>query len=200
VTLRLLLGLIVAVDAWRLARRHDPSRRRPNDWIVTLIFLGLWFGPRYVGTLGQFWPLGRTYHLPSGNMLPTLHVHDYVLAMPTRSPRLNDIVVFVPPDTYRGDKAMLVKRIVAVGGDTVAVEHGSLKRNGKIVDEPFVSEPIREDVPESKVAEGHFYMMGDNRNDSFDSRYWGTVPAENIKSRVVRVFWSEEWGQIGRKF
>lgn len=75
--------------------------------------------------------------------------------MPTTQPKLNDIVVFTPPENYIGqNKEDLVKRIVGVGGDTIAVKNGKLKRNGQMVDEPFIKEPVAGHFDELRVPEG----------------------------------------------
>lgn len=192
----------VAFDAFRLARAHRWSGPRPKVWMVTLFCLALLVGPGWLASLKEvqrFWPLGRIYSIPAGSMLPTLCVGDYIVAMPTLAPKRNDIVVFTPPETYGGDKKDLVKRIVGVGGDTLEVVAGKLKRNGEVVDEPYIKEPMRSDFPATKVPDGHFFMLGDHRNDSYDSRYWGPVPAQNVKYRVARILWSDGV-RVGRKF
>jgi signal peptidase I len=135
--------------------------------------------------------------------------------LPYESIQRGDIVVFRYPLDIRRD---FVKRIVGVPGDRLHLSHGVLYRNGGRVDEPYVQhiatgyDPWRDDFPNAPtpalpdralamlrdhvsggdliVPEGSYFGMGDNRDDSSDSRYWGLIPRENITGKPVIVFWS----------
>jgi signal peptidase I len=154
----------------------------------------------------------RTYvaeprFIPSASMLPTLNLGDrlvvekisYRLHLPQRS----DIVVFqVPPalqaEGYNADQAF-IKRVIGLPGDRIALKAGKVYRNGESLDEPYVvQQPKAEDMPEVTVPEQQLFVMGDNRNNSNDSRYWGFLPLENLVGHAVwRFFPLEHWGSLG---
>lgn len=130
-----------------------------------------------------------------------------------------DILVFLSPAQH---DLHLVKRIVGVPGDRLRLQKGRLIRNGQVVSEPYVVRngtyvPYRDDFPtvppngmdgltpewnaelqsyvhyaEIEVPPGHYFAMGDNRDNSYDSRYWGFVPEQNIIGRPLIIYWSFE--------
>lgn len=136
-------------------------------------------------------------------------------ALPYREPQRGDIVVFRYPSDISKN---YVKRVIGAPGDRIHLERGVLVRNGARVSEPyaqFIAAPpddyrdnfpgpppanlparamamLRENVKggELVVPEGNYFVMGDNRNNSEDSRYWGFVSRENITGRPLLVYWS----------
>jgi signal peptidase I len=164
------------------------------------------------GSAGEPGALLGTYRIPSESMEPTLPLGDRV-AVEEGSPRLGEIVVFHPPEgaaeeicgsrtrispggaacaqpVPREESIKFIKRIVAGPGDTVRVIEGHVIRNGQREKDPYirpcpgVSEcnfPIA-----IKVPEGDWYLMGDNRGESDDSRFWGPVPGSWIIGVVTR--------------
>ena len=130
-------------------------------------------------------------------MRPTLLENDYILVNELEytfsRPMRGDIAVFRPPDRYEGDKPDLIKRVVGIEGDVLEVKDGRLWRNGIELDEPWVKEPIDGRWPPEGekphvVAQGCCFMMGDNRNNSSDSRVFGDVPLKNYVGRAVVIF------------
>jgi signal peptidase I len=140
-------------------------------------------------------------------MMDTLLVGDYIMVnrfiyasnsfgweekiLPMRPLRRGDVVVFKWPDEPEVD---YIKRVVGLPGDTIEVKRGFLYVNGELVDEPYVQEVYRRGNvrgygPE-KVEPGKYFMMGDHRNESSDSRVWGQVPRELIKGRALLIWWS----------
>lgn len=150
--------------------------------------------------------LVRPYYIPSGSMEHTLEISDLILVdkliYRVSNPNRGDIVVFHKP-TDPPDAPALIKRVVGIAGDTLEVKDGKLWRNGQQVDEPYVHAPI-DDNPLFQgpmlVKPGHLFMMGDNRNNSQDSRFWGQLPLENVVGRaevIVYPFWPFGQNRVG---
>ena len=114
-----------------------------------------------------FWVRGLTFFLvPSGSMEPLLKEGDYILTLKSPSYNPGDIVVFKDPQN-KGE--FLVKRIVAVAGDSVELRGGALHINGSYVSEPYVKEPLFLNFPPYEVPSGCCFVLGDNRKFSEDS-------------------------------
>ncbi|MCW5876748.1 MAG: signal peptidase I [Anaerolineales bacterium] len=120
------------------------------------------------------------------SMLPNFENGDYVivnrLAYRWNEPQRGDVVVFPYPNNVEED---YIKRVIGVPGDRVAIYAGVLYINGQPVEEPYLSQPTREDLAERVVPPGHVFVMGDNRNASSDSRSWGPLAIENIVGKAV---------------
>jgi signal peptidase I len=134
----------------------------------------------------------KPFAIPSPSMEPTLVEGDRVLVNRLvyhfRSPERGDVMVFHPPGRPGSDP--FIKRIVAVGGDTIAVRDGLLWVNGVAQDEPFIKEhPIVGDFPETMVPVGFVWAMGDNRNNSGDSRVFGPVSVKEIMGEAFAIYW-----------
>jgi signal peptidase I len=149
------------------------------------------------------------YRIPSSSMEPTLHCarnaagclarfSDRVLAnrfiYHFTNPKRGDIVVFDVPDIARakcGAGGVFVKRIIGVPGDTWEEKRGYVYINGKRLKESYLAPGRRDFMSHQKVKIGddRYFMMGDNRASSCDSRVWGTVPRKNIIGKVFFVYW-----------
>jgi signal peptidase I len=156
----------------------------------------------------------QAFTIPSGSMMDTLLIGDYILVnkflfgaeipltdvhLPgLRAPARGDIIVFKYPNDETRD---FIKRIIAVGGDTVQVKDNQVWLNGKLQDEPYVRPgSFRETSPTHcgymygcepmRVPEGSYFVMGDNRDNSQDSRYWGFVKREKIRGKAFLIYWS----------
>jgi signal peptidase I len=144
------------------------------------------------------WIVVEPRWIPSGSMLPTLQLQDRILVEKLR-PKLRrplpsgTIVVFHPPATLLAagydPKAALIKRVVAVAGDRIAVSDGQLRRNNTPVQEDWRPEPIDYELAALTVPPGHVLVLGDNRNASLDSHLWGPLPLEDVIGTAVWRYW-----------
>jgi signal peptidase I len=153
--------------------------------------------------------LVKPYRIPSPSMEDTLLVGDRVLAdrisWRFSDPQRGDIVVFHPP----GPGPVLIKRIVGLPGETISLRNGEVYVNGKMLEEPYVrrvdgspepTEPFTTGLPWAlqqpfTVPAGSYFMMGDNRTDSGDSRDFGPVARDQLVGRAFARYWPV--GRIG---
>jgi signal peptidase I len=145
----------------------------------------------------------QTFWIPTSSMVPTLGVYDRVLVQKAfftwHDVREGDIVVFTQPplDRCGGPPGDLVKRVIALPGQTIYSSGNSIYVNGKLLAEPYLpqDDPLGPPIPDAssqhpyRVPAGEFYMLGDNRAISCDSRYWGPIKGSSIIGKVVLVWW-----------
>lgn len=163
----------------------------------------------------------QAFKIPSGSMEDNLKIGDHIIVnkfiygpeagslaglVPLRNVQRGDIIVFRYPEQPEID---FVKRVIGLPGDRVSIENRKVFVNGARLDEPYAVfvdarvYPRSEYLPETQryrdqmkpylVPEGRYFVMGDNRDYSHDSRYWGTVPRTMIKGRAFMVYWSFDW-------
>jgi len=171
------------------------------DWVVTIVVA--------VGAVLAIkaWVV-NPYRIPSSSMEPTLHCaqpqpgclakySDRVLAnrfiYHFRDPHRGEIVVFKTPEKAFeacGAGGTFVKRIVGLPNDVVSERRGTILINGKVLDEPYVTASERDQrTGKWPVPNGSYFMMGDNRAQSCDSREWGSVPRSDLIGPVFAVYW-----------
>jgi signal peptidase I len=136
-------------------------------------------------------------YIPSASMVPTLQLGDRLvvekISYQLHPPERFDIAVFkVPPqlqqDGYSSDQAF-IKRVIGIPGDRIAIQKGKVYLNEQPLSESYIVEvPKIEDMPTVTVPANQLFMMGDNRNNSNDSRYWGFLPLENVIGKAVFKF------------
>jgi signal peptidase I len=136
--------------------------------------------------------LVKPFAIPSPSMEPTLVEGDRVLVNRLvyhfRSPERGDVIVFHPPGRPESDP--FIKRVVAVGGDTIQVSNGYLYVNGVRQDEAYIKEyPVVGDFEETEIPRGCVWVMGDNRNNSGDSRVFGPVGLDAIMGEAFAIYW-----------
>jgi len=132
----------------------------------------------------------RIYSIPSASMQPTLLPGDHILVVPYHRslPHRGDVVVFHNP---ADPDELFVKRIVAGPGDLVTSGAGRLIIRGHTIAEPYVLDPVTTgEIPPQIVPADSYYVLGDNRADSLDSRSWGVLPRTLIVGRARLVLWS----------
>jgi len=152
----------------------------------------------------------QAFRIPSGSMKNTLLVGDFLFVnkfiygpkipftdyrLPgIRKPRPGDIIVFKAPI---GEQKDFIKRCIAVEGQTIEIRNKVVYVDGVRLDEPYVvhtdprdSVPIRDNFGPYTVPPGHIFMMGDNRDDSHDSRYWGALDIKRVKGKAMFLYFS----------
>ncbi len=156
--------------------------------------------------------LFEAFRIPTPSMEKSLMVGDHIIVdkfalgprldfeggvLPLRDIRRGDVVVFKFDQEAEKD---YVKRVIGLPGDEVKVDNKALYLNGKQVTEPYVQHideatvAERDFLPAVKVPSGHYFLMGDNRDNSADSREWGFVPRHQIRGRAVFVYYSSGTG------
>lgn len=166
------------VDAYETITKSE-IKKEAMAWIKTIVF-GVLLG--LVLTRGIL----VNAQVPSQSMENTIMTDDrlfaYRLAYLFKEPERDDVIVFPCPDN---DK-LYIKRIIGMPGETVEGINGKVYINGQPLDEPYIKEPINEDFGPYQVPADHYFMMGDNRNDSEDSRYWEHhyLEKDNIKGKA----------------
>jgi len=167
----------------------------------------------------------QAFKIPSGSMIPTLLIGDHILVnkfiygttipftdkrvLIFTKPERGDIIVFKYPEDRSRD---FIKRAIAVEGDTIESRNKIIYVNGKPVEEPYIQhtdlstrpggiEP-RDNFGPIIVPKGKYFMMGDNRDQSYDSRYWGYVDMGDIRGKALIIYWSwdskKTWPRLGR--
>lgn len=126
--------------------------------------------------------------IPSESMLPTLKVGDYLLidklVYKFQGLDRGDIVVFsAPPAAHKEDD--LIKRVIGLPGEEVSVKDGIVYINNQPLAEDYILEKPAQDYKPFKIPDDCVFVMGDNRNESYDSRYWGPLPIKNIIGKAV---------------
>ena len=190
----------------RLTAGLPKSLRIAIDWLVTILVAIL------VVLAVKQWVV-NPYRIPSSSMEPTLHcagepgcvaggglLHgsDRILACrfcyTLSSPKRGDIVVFNTPPRARlacEEGGVYVKRLIGLPGELWSEKDGFVYINGRKLDEPYIKPAYRdhETLPAQRIPAGQYFMMGDNRAGSCDSRRWGTVPRHDLIGKVVATYW-----------
>jgi len=134
--------------------------------------------------------IGQVTVVRGASMEPTLHDNERLVANKIiyrfQSPERNEIVIFRPPI---GVKRNYIKRIIGIPGDKIEIVKGEVYLNDKKLEESYVKNRSYESMPPAIVPDNSFFVLGDNRPNSSDSRYWGFVPRKNVVGRAWVVFW-----------
>lgn len=171
--------------------------------IVTALLLALFIRAYFI----------QAFKIPSGSMIPTLLIGDHILVnkfiygttipfsdkriLIFRKPEKGDIIVFRYPEDPKRD---FIKRVIAAEGDVIESKNKVIYVNGKAVNEPYAQhtdtslrpggiEP-RDNFGPYIVPKEKYFMMGDNRDQSYDSRYWGYVDMNDIRGEALILYWS----------
>lgn len=169
----------------------------------------------------------QAFKIPSGSMIPTLLIGDHLLVnkfiygiknpftgstwISLGTPEQEDIIVFKYPENPDQD---FIKRVIGVGGDRIEIKNKKVFVNGKLIDiegavnlDPQIvrgKTPPRDNYGPVTVPENHLFVMGDNRDNSHDSRFWGFVNTREVKGKAFIIYWSwnkekfaVRWSRLG---
>jgi len=155
----------------------------------------------------------QAFKIPSGSMIPTLQIGDHILvnklaygiripfwgqyAIDFTRPQSGDVIVFIFPEDRSKD---FIKRVIGVAGDAVEIRGKKVYINGKQIEDPHahfegddpqsILPASRDDFGPTKVPENHVFVMGDNRDRSYDSRFWGFVNLDEVRGKAFLIYWS----------
>lgn len=191
-----------------LERLHSSHNQRfirfYDKWYILVIFLLLTTIVSACSDTSSSLFRFKAYRFPPKSMVPTLLPGERILVdrqyYEDHKPARGEIIVF---DSPKDPKKTWLNRIIAVGKDVVKGEQRKVYLNGKLLEEPYVQH-TRNEITEVMdnfgpitVPENTLFVMGDNRDESLDSRHFGVVPVEKVKGKVAYIYWSKELGRIG---
>jgi len=192
-----------AVSGGRVGQKAKSTFREYAEAILMALLLALFIRTFIV----------QAFKIPSGSMIPTLAIGDHILVnklsygiripflekylVSFGAPARGDVIVFIYPEDRSKD---FIKRVIGVAGDTVEVRNKKVFINGKAVEDshahfegydPQLGGTVNGDNYGPKVVpEGHIFVMGDNRDRSYDSRFWGYVPLSEVRGKAFLIYWS----------
>ncbi len=191
------------------------------DWVKTILFallLALFIRTFFV----------QAFKIPSGSMIPTLLIGDHILVnkfiygvrnpvtrelwIKGKEPQRRDVIVFIFPKNRKLD---FIKRVIGLPGEVVEIRNKKVFINGVPLEEPYVQHTDPNILPREisprdnfgpvRVPPGHLFVMGDNRDQSHDSRFWGFVPIRDVKGKAFIIYFSWDrdhfrirWRRIGK--
>jgi signal peptidase I len=197
-------------DAIILAREYIPSSNAQtyNKWYLYILFIGFSFLlSEYLGTTIKNHFI-QFYKFPAGSMSPAILNGDYIMTQkwPYKKSEVHrgDVIVFPYP---KDESRLFIKRVVSLPGEKLKIVKQRVFINDRALDEPYAlhSQPVgdsplvpRDDLDSIIIPEGHVFVMGDNRENSEDSRYWGFLKISKIVGEVKMIYWSNinSWDQI----
>ena len=186
-------------------RSPESHKDTPNPWIdsTKTVTVGL------LMALGIHTFIAEIRYIPSDSMQPTLEVGDRLLVEKLsyrfHSPQREDLVVFKTPPGLEAQNLHddLIKRVIGLPGDTVQIHDGQTLINGKVISEPYLKEKSTYNYGPVTVPQQQYFVLGDNRNHSYDSHLWGFVLEQNIIGHAALRVWSmttiRYWWRIDRE-
>ncbi|WP_330202851.1 signal peptidase I [Cyanobacterium sp. Dongsha4] len=169
----------------------NPKQNQENPWIE----IAKTFAMAAVLSFGIRTFVAEARYIPSSSMEPTLQINDRLIIEKMtyrfRKPERGDVIVFNATEALQAQNFhdAFIKRIIGLPGDTVMVRNGEVMVNGKVLREFYIKEEPEYNYGPVTVPENEYLVLGDNRNNSYDSHYWGFVPDDKIIGRAFVRFW-----------
>lgn len=180
-------------------KRVENSGVRGASGLRELIEWAVAIGAAAVLALAVHTWVGQIVTVDGPSMQPNLYTGERVVVGKLEyyfsQPKRGDIVLA----RFPGSSGNYIKRVVALGGERILVNDGSVYINGKKLDEPYIAEPIQYSMDELTVPAGSVFLMGDNRNDSTDSHvsYVGPIPLSDVEGRAYLLVWPlGKWAKL----
>ncbi len=214
-TLILAYFIFCLVDIIKFSKNNSLNYKpkKYNKWYLYVLFLiVLFFIPQPMNSETIKENIIQAYKIPAGSLKPTLLIGDHIFVKTDFTSKSDvikgDLIVFPFPEDPSKD---FIKRVVAIGGDTIEIINKAVFINNKHINEPYIihidSNTIskRDNIELTKIPKGSFFVMGDNRDNSYDSRFWGLVEASGVKGKASIIYWSWDkennrvrWNRIGK--
>ena len=201
------LWLFIAVHAFIQARRMGETElKRYQKTAVYAFFIIISLGSIFVPARMWMSPfLGISpYKKATVSMMPTLQKDDFLMTNPrayrSQAPRRGDLIIFEYP---QDPTKQFVMRVIAIEGETVEIKNKQVFINGEPLQEPYAihedtaMDSTRDNFGPLQIPAGHCFVLGDNRDNSNDSRFWGALPLANIKGRALYIYWAKDKKRIG---
>ena len=209
-------------DAFYVAKKKkEIVLRSYHKWYYYLLFIVLMIGFSIISDIPfvNTSPLGsriKSYKIPSGSLEPTILLGDRIFVnvehFKTNEIKRGDMIIFRYPENPEKD---FLKRVIASGGDVIESRDKIIYINGSKINEPYIQHTdksiisyefgTRDNFGPIEIPKDKFFVMGDNRDQSHDSRFWGFVDISDVKGKALYIYWSwgpegpVRWDRIGKK-
>ncbi len=207
------LWLFIIGEAFFSAKRKkEVVLKRYNKWyvylLIILFMLGTYIIPTdFIANIASETLKFSAYKMSTGSMEPTLSIGDYLII---------DSKYFKKSELQRGDLVIIqypkdptkdfIKRVIALEGEKIEIKNKQVYINDAAIPESYkvhkdinVDEAIRDNFGPALVSSDHCFVLGDNRDNSMDSRFWGFLPLCNIKGKPLYIYWAKDKNRIGKK-
>jgi len=207
------LWLFIIGEAFFSAKRKkEVVLKRYNKWyvylLIILLMLGTYIIPSdFIANIASETLKFSAYKMSTGSMEPTMSIGDYLII---------DSKYFKKSELQRGDLVIIqypkdptkdfIKRVIALEGEKIEIKNKQVYINDAAIPESYkvhkdinVDEAIRDNFGPALVSSDHCFVLGDNRDNSWDSRFWGFLPLCNIKGKPLYIYWAKDKNRIGIK-